>query len=226
MSFSGPSNQIINNSNLEGLNNSSNSLEMARRTSTNRFEIERVEESSLNRSTTIPEMSGKTEIGDGIPREVSQYTVTTDVSSKPYPASALKKTVNLKHIPYNDSFDFDESNHNTATKKDRAKFDDTLKRNTETEPLTGSRVVDDDDANTSCFQINYDERNKPKSLTCNFNSNGDNSYTNCVHDFKTIALYQKLIAEFIGNYFDMLDNLFIIKMIKFKIFVIIELNVF
>ena len=197
MSFSGPTNQITNNTNIETLNNSSNSLEMARRTSTSRFEIERVEESSLNRSTTIPEMiTGKTESGDGLPREVSQYTVTTDASSKPYPASALKKHVNLKHIPYNDSFDFD-----TDTKTDRPKFDDN-KRMSEKEPLTGPKVVDDDDTNTGCFQINYDERNKPKSLTCNFSSGGDASYTDCVHDFKTIALYQKLIAEFIGNYID------------------------
>lgn len=112
--------------------------------------------------------------------------------------SALKKTV--KHYQHDDDFfDFnDEKQGGKASSK-------LLTTQTSSDSETGKKPKggnDSDDEATGCFQVVYNERNQPVSIVVNLpagNKDQATSYTDCVHDLKTITLYQKLIAEFLGT---------------------------
>lgn len=56
-----------------------------------------------------------------------------------------------------------------------------------------------DVSQTGCFQLNYDEKNEPQSITCNLQSTAIKSYPNCFQDLKTPGPYQKSLAEFLGT---------------------------
>lgn len=200
-----------------------NEKESIRRTSSNRFEVEKVEETTnpLLKPPSINEVFSnvvfstdlttdqdtniaKTSTNNNRPSSASN---STSVGGHP---SALKKTV--KHYIYDDTDEWDlDSHQNTATKSDKTRFYPT---NKEHEPLTKKNnnkkhnqdsTDEDEDENSenmqanTCFQVNYDSKNEPVAITCNLNTNNVQSYRTCVHDFKTIALYQKLTAEFIGT---------------------------
>ena len=154
----------------------------------NRFEVEKVDE----KPPPIPPIPP-------IDDEALDAEKAKQDESNNKPHSSLKKTV--KHYQYDDYFDFD-SNQNTATGKDKANIYQTQKSSdseAEKEPLTSKSLIDDDEKPTTCFNINYNENNEPSSITCNLTTGEVDSYKNCVHDFKTVGLYQKLIAEFIGT---------------------------
>jgi MIP family channel proteins len=110
-----------------------------------------------------------------------------------------------------DFFDLD-SNQNSVREKNRLLDTQTsndtsgkLKSVVEKKPTSEDNEDDDTDQEpTSCFQINYNERNQPVSVELYF-SNPDGksksksrSLKSCVYDLKTVALYQKLIAEYLG----------------------------
>jgi hypothetical protein len=65
------------------------------------------------------------------------------------------------------------------------------------------RDIKDDEENsaaTTCFQVEYDDKSQLKTIICNLGASGISSYNSCFHDFKTVPLYQKLLAEFIGSH--------------------------
>ena len=183
-------------SNVEDMSGSSRSVDPVHRQSSSRFEIEKVGEKATAKPS-LPDVFNP-------PNETEQADTTLIDPSKTGHPSALKKTV--KHYKYDDYFDLDSA-QNTATKSDKTHFYPPLKADpSEQEPLTGKNETQDDEDDQSenmqpgnCFQIDYNERNDPVAITCNLNSSGVNSYKNCVQDFKTIVVYQKLIAEFIGT---------------------------
>jgi hypothetical protein len=170
----------------------------------NRFEVEKVEE----KQPPIPSIDGVA-LNENVGSDDSKSATKLDDPSgnnnlNKQPPSSLKKTV--KHFQYDDYFDFD-SHQNTATGKDKLlyqtqKSDDSA---AEKEPLnhtSNKGKLDSDTENetpTTCFNINYNENNEPHSITCNLSSGEVTTYKNCVHDFKSVGLYQKLIAEFIGT---------------------------
>jgi glycerol uptake facilitator-like aquaporin len=175
----------------------------------NRFEIEKVEENELNSSLkNIPMIDN---LNESLDRRMSNTqaesskllpTSTSTESNKP---SVLKKTP--KQYLHDSYFDFD-SNQNTeegikTKKQEKHPFfmaQNSIGSNMENEPLNPKiKEYESDDQNAGCFQLNYNEKNEPVSITCNLSSSGVNSYRNCVHDFRTVALYQKLLAEFIGT---------------------------
>ena len=178
--------------NVEALTSSASSLEpKVRRSSSNRFEIEKVGEINLSKPT-VSEVFAEPE---------NKQTPFSE-QNRAVHHSALKKTV--KHYSYNnddDFFDLDSA-QNTATKMDKSRYHP-IKSLDEQEPLNSKIDTLDDDSidikSGNCFQISYDERNDPIAVTCNLKSSGVKSYENCFQDFKTISLYQKLIAEFVGT---------------------------
>lgn len=174
----------------------------SKKPSTSRFEIERVaDEPDLNSSFKAIDES----FNDKQKSPVSKTTSDTEQSNQPI-SSNLKKP--SKHFMYDDDFfDLDSAEKAHTAHQSQISY--------EKEPLTGTPRVDSeegrrrhvriysrdsDSMNGGCLQINYDEeRNEPRSLTCNLSSSGVKSYQNCCTDFKTILFYQKLIAEFIGT---------------------------
>lgn len=189
-------------SNVEAMSGSGNSLDgdmKVRRQSSSRFEVEKVGE-PMPTKPSLPEVFNPPS-QEATP--ANQHSITSDPNKTGHP-SALKKTV--KHYRYDDDFFDLDSAQNTATKMDKNRFyPKSPTESGEQEPLTGKTENQEDDNQSeelqsgNCFQINYDERNDPIAITCNLNSSGVNSYKNCVHDFKTIVVYQKLFAEFIGT---------------------------
>ena len=194
-----------------------------RKTSTsNRFEIKKVEDSPSN-LPKIPTIDGMNESGDELAAstsaaaaainqsklEASIRSVLNDSTAETtaYPNSVLKKKTT--HYKYDDDyFDFD-SHQNTATKREKSRLliPFQSKLNEQKELLEKQRQIkeddddedENDDGKNGCFQINYDSKNRAKSVTCNLQAAGLTSYGTCFHDCKTIALYQKLIAEFLGT---------------------------
>ena len=166
-----------------------------------RFEVEKVEENGLNSSIKANDDSFN-EKNKLIAALASSATPITEA-----PHSNLKKTT--KQYIYDDDFFDLNSGQNTARDKkvylqSQSSYEKAAQyemndfkndENNEEEEITKKQDPD----TTGCFQINYDEKNDPMSITCNLNSDGVNSYKNCIHDFKTVFLYQKLIAEFIGT---------------------------
>lgn len=143
-----------------------------------RFEIEKVDE---QQPTTSAEAAGSSENGEQSGNE----------AHKP----ALKKTV--KHF----EDDYDDSG-TSAQQQQKSRL---IERQT-------SGGAESDDEQPGCFQVIYDERNKPVSIVVNLQSNkpgGGSSGSDaggsgsrckdCIYDLKTVALYQKLIAEFLGT---------------------------
>lgn len=61
---------------------------------------------------------------------------------------------------------------------------------------------------TDCVKINYNRRNKAKSVTCTLGATTLNSYMNCFNDIKSLTFYKKLIAEYIGNFISCFSNLY------------------
>jgi hypothetical protein len=202
-----------------------NERESIRRTSSNRFEVEKVEETTNPslKPPSINEVFSNVVFSTDLTTEQDTNNAKTSSSTnnnRPSSASkstsgghpsALKKTV--KHYIYDDTDEWDlDSHQNTATKSDKTRFYPT---NKEHEPLTKKNnnnkkhnqdsTDEDEDENSenmqanTCFQVNYDSKNEPVAITCNLNTDNVQSYRTCVHDFKTIALYQKLTAEFIGT---------------------------
>lgn len=88
------------------------------------------------------------------------------------PKPSLKKTVH--HFQHDESFE-------------------------ESTRFIDSEVNKSDQSQTGCFQLNYDEKNEPQSITCNLQSTAIKSYPNCFHDLKTPGPYQKFLAEFLGT---------------------------
>jgi hypothetical protein len=182
---------------------SSNSPEIKRRVSgSNRFSIEKVGENDLNGSIKAIDESfvANTPKPSRLPIDSDQQpkspTSVKDLFNHP---PVLKKTVT--HYLHDDDFFELDSAQNTA--RDRKNYLQTQSSyKDEKEPLNGSISNNnkiDDSASVGCFQISYDEKNDPVAITCNLNSEGVNAYKNCVQDFKTILLYQKLIAEYLGT---------------------------
>lgn len=99
-----------------------------------------------------------------------------------------------------DFFDLD-SNQNTLKENNRL-----LETQSSVEKKKIENIADDDvdDSTTGCFQINYNERNQPMSIVLNLRpeSKGGRgrSIKSCVYDLKTVGLYQKLIAEYLGTF--------------------------
>lgn len=168
----------MNNDNAVG----SGDTPVRKHSTSNRFEIEKVEETQLN----VLNSSYKKNL-DNMNESLFEEKETKKSQANP---SALKKTVT--HYLHDDDF-FDLDSHQNTVKD---------QKQSEREPLTGhttKKPEPEDDANHGCFQINYNERNQAQSITCNLSASGIDSYRYCIHDFKTVALYQKLIAEFIGT---------------------------
>jgi hypothetical protein len=182
-----------------------------RRTSSSnsRFEIEKVSEkpSDLLAKPNVSEVFWSSDVEEIKEKPLSsdrpQSADMTD-SNKP---SALKKTV--KHYSYDDKyFDLDSHQNTLQNKQEKNKYIPLVQQKSEEEePFKSDKETSGDDDISlnmqpgNCFQIEYDSKNEPIAITCNLNSSGVASYKNCVHDFKTIALYQKLTAEFIGKIF-------------------------
>lgn len=112
--------------------------------------------------------------------------------------SALKKSV--KHW---DDPDFGPSSQSTPLKSKQ--YDTQTSSDSE---QGGKRGGESEDEQTGCFQVVYNERNQPQSIVVNLTSNKAGSSSgagsgsrckDCVYDLKTVALYQKLIAEFLGT---------------------------
>ena len=100
MSFSDPQNQKINNTSTQVSNDESNQMETSekRKTSLNRFEIEKIESSLPPRGQIIPEV-------DSSQKQINQKTSNDESKALDPPHSLLKK--NGKKITYADSwFDF------------------------------------------------------------------------------------------------------------------------
>jgi hypothetical protein len=189
----------------------------SRKISLSRFEVEKVEETTdvLNASIKMNDDIIDNNTNNKAGKSEAEVTAALDAAAAAH-HSNLKKTV--KHFIYDDDFFDLNSGQNTATDKkaylqsqssyekqplnaacgDAAAVDET---NDEDEDEDKANNVNnkEDNASVGCFQINYNEKNDPTSITCNLNSAGVNSYKNCVHDFKTIFFYQKLIAEFAGT---------------------------
>ena len=185
----------------------------------NRFEIEKVDEQSHIAMIDDCEEDSKSQ------QQQQQQPVVADSTIKQLqananmpPHSSLKKTV--KHYNYDDNyFDFGTANTTAQAKAATAAASSGGGKASEKEPMLQRNVSDaatddDDDAGTEatgneenaaaaasgCFQVNYNARNQPTSIICNLNSNGVESYRNCFHDIKTITLYQKIVAEFVGTF--------------------------
>jgi len=131
-------------------------------------------------------------------KEKSAEPTTSQEEHQESHKSALKKTV--KHYQHDDDFfDFnDEKQGGKASSKLLA-----TQTSSDSETVKKPKGSNDsDDEATGCFQVVYNERNQPVSIVVNLpaaNKNEATSYTDCVHDLKTITLYQKLIAEFLGT---------------------------
>lgn len=112
--------------------------------------------------------------------------------------SALKKSV--KHW---DDADFGPSSQSTPLKSKQ--YDTQTSSDSEQGGKRGGGESEDEQ--TGCFQVVYNERNQPQSIVVNLTSNKAGSSgggsgsrcKDCVYDLKTVALYQKLIAEFLGT---------------------------
>ena len=204
-------------SNQEALTNSElkNSLAESpqpRRTSSSnsRFEIEKVSEKpSETTKPNVAEVFWSSDVEEIKEKPfVTDRPLSADMSDLSKHPSALKKTV--KHYSYDDKYFDLDSHQNTLQNKAASEKNKYIplvqQKSEEEEPLKTDKdaATTDDELSLNmqpenCFQIDYDDKNEPIAITCNLNSSGVTSYRNCLHDFKTIALYQKLTAEFIGK---------------------------
>jgi hypothetical protein len=189
---------------LDGMSSNLDNSVSSRKISLSRFEVEKVDETSDLLNASIKE-----KMNDSIENPKQNKAAEAEPAAEAH-HSNLKKTV--KHFIYDDDFFDLNSGQNTATDKkaylqSQSSYEkqplnareDNNDDDEEDEATAAANSKKEDDASVGCFQINYNEKNDPTSITCNLNSAGVNSYKNCVHDFKTVFFYQKLIAEFTGT---------------------------
>lgn len=171
------------------MSNSTELRNQRKTSSSSRFEVEKVEENKLAENL---KMIDSDSVDD---RAVFLNKDELDSSQKSGILHNDKQTV--KRYIDDEYFDFGTEK---STQHKSVYFDSKL-NDEEKEPLNDeSSNKDDTNSNTGCFAINYDERNQPVSITLNLNKTSVNSYNNCFRDFRTSAFYQKLLAEFIGNF--------------------------
>jgi hypothetical protein len=159
-----------------------------------RFEVERVEETELANSKEKQDADS--------PNAANLMASASSSSHQDNSANAksvLKKTV--KHYPHDDDFfDLDTYPTSSTDQKDQKRLLEAQSSLDSTERNRKNKSgEDDDDAPSGCFQMIYNEKNQPVSIVVNLQSKETSSYKNCVYDLKTVALYQKLIAEFLGT---------------------------
>lgn len=142
--------------------------------------------------------------GDNFQKLVRQNSLKEKIETTP-PAgpttsqshSSLKKTVTrYKHD--DDVFNYENGESNRKSYLLHAREEDLFNDDTD-DPSKVKDPENNSNSGVGCFQIECDEKNTPVAITCNLNTDAVNSYRNCVHDFKTVFLYQKLIAEFTGT---------------------------
>ena len=163
-----------------------------------RFEIEKVEEMDLS-----PGGGGG---GGGGGGDLSSVVVQSPSSSSQLNnKSVLKKTV--KHFEHDDDDFFDlntypNSREDGKDQQSKRLLESSGQQQQQQQAKSGTGDENDDESGNGaggCFQMIYNEKNQPVSILVNLQSKETSSYKNCVYDLKTVALYQKLIAEFVGT---------------------------